>query len=370
MKIQKMKLALALTLILALALAACGGNAETPASSQTDNGNGEAQSNGIEAAVAIGDIIQFGEYEWRVLDVQDSNAFLLSDSLLEQRPYHANGGDITWEHSSLRAYLNSEFYNNFSEAERELIIETTVINHDHPQGTPGGNDTVDRIFLLSIDEAEQNLPELSRISGQGLWWLRTPGRNSNSAAMLLSGADVVDEFTRSYTYSGNPVQTSSGDCQVRPAMWIVLDLEYITVIASPGAASLGETTDGTLSSGRGGETGTITGTSPPPIGVNTGSASITLGKSTYAPGESISITLTEVPQEMVNAGGWTGIFRIGASHDAWGDLNLWDYIPSANTSNITLTAPSDAGNYEIRLFSDGGTSNAAFVMSVSFSVVN
>lgn len=53
----------------------------------------------------------------------------------------------------MRTYLNGEFYNSFSDADRERIIKVTNQNNDNPwYGTSGGNPTTDKVFLLSIDE--------------------------------------------------------------------------------------------------------------------------------------------------------------------------------------------------------------------------
>ena len=43
----------------------------------------------------IGDIIQFGGHDWRVLDVRDGKALLLSDKIIEKRPYHDEYEDVT-----------------------------------------------------------------------------------------------------------------------------------------------------------------------------------------------------------------------------------------------------------------------------------
>ena len=100
----------------------------------------------------VGDIISFGGYDWIVLDVRDGRTLVISERLLEHRAYY-DGFDITWEESDLRKYLNGEFYNSFSAADRAMIAQVTNVNPDNPwYGTPGGANTQDRIFLLSIDE--------------------------------------------------------------------------------------------------------------------------------------------------------------------------------------------------------------------------
>ncbi|MDD6035308.1 MAG: DUF6273 domain-containing protein [Lachnospiraceae bacterium] len=66
-------------------------------------------------------------------------------------------GAIEWHDKAMEAgrWLNSDFYRTaFSEKERASIAETLVRNADNPEyGTEGGNDTRDKVFLLSIEEA-------------------------------------------------------------------------------------------------------------------------------------------------------------------------------------------------------------------------
>ena len=112
-------------------------------------------------SVSVGDIIPFGNHDWRVLDVQGNRALIITEYVIGLRWYHYELTNVTWETSDIRRYLNSTFLNSFSEVERRQIIETTVINSDHPWDwsdwsspywyafTPGGNNTIDKIFLLT-----------------------------------------------------------------------------------------------------------------------------------------------------------------------------------------------------------------------------
>ena len=111
--------------------------------------------------LAVGDIMEFGGYEWRVLELKGGKALVLSDKVLFKMPYQKplSGYEfyitpITWEECDLRQYLNGEFYDaSFSVEEKLLIAETALINHDNPwSGEPGGNNTIDKVFLLSTDE--------------------------------------------------------------------------------------------------------------------------------------------------------------------------------------------------------------------------
>jgi len=68
--------------------------------------------------VEIGEIIYFSGYDWRVLDVQDNQALILSELVLETRSYNEKTKDITWEECSLRRYLNNDFYNKLHDKQK------------------------------------------------------------------------------------------------------------------------------------------------------------------------------------------------------------------------------------------------------------
>ena len=119
-------------------------------------------------SISAGDHILFGKYpqksgtvdpepiEWRVLEVKDGKALLISEYLLDSTEYYHNPVAVTWETSSLREWLNGTFYDAaFSESEMELIQTVTIENPDNPvYGTPGGNNTEDKVFCLSLEEAQ------------------------------------------------------------------------------------------------------------------------------------------------------------------------------------------------------------------------
>ena len=135
------------------------------------------------------DNIYFGTYfqsndstkepvKWRVLSNGNQQLFLLSDQNLDVFQYHTERENVTWETSTIRSWLNGygassntggsngtdytgdNFLNAaFSAGEKTVIAETTVVNNDNKDdnyGTDGegGNNTTDRIFLLSIEETD------------------------------------------------------------------------------------------------------------------------------------------------------------------------------------------------------------------------
>ena len=213
------------------------------------NKSPDPQSSGI--SVKVGDIITFGQYEqddnsingpeeieWQVLAVENGKALLISKYAIDAIPYDLwERGDyyLTWEECSLREWLNVDFYNSaFSIKEKSAIMEVMLSNKDNPvYYCEGGNDTIDRVFLLSIEEAQnyfnsdsarqcksvayaKGYNNNSRIStdwaGNTWWWLRSPGGISQSAAgVTYSG--VIDPGGRDM-YSNIGV--------IRPAIWLKL----------------------------------------------------------------------------------------------------------------------------------------------------
>jgi hypothetical protein len=184
----------------------------------------------------VGNIIAFGRYEWLVLELSSGNALIVTSGVLERgRIYHHERIETTWEHCTLRSYLNDEFYHRFTEADRTRIRETEVANVSNPWfGTDGGNDTRDKIFLLSIEEVvryfgdsgqlhggnpgsklfindQYKTKRVARCDGRNTqWWLRSPGLRGNTAADVFAGGAIH--------VSGHHVNnTCTG---FRPALWL------------------------------------------------------------------------------------------------------------------------------------------------------
>ena len=104
---------------------------------------------------AVWDTIYFGNYyqsnentkepiQWRVLSVEGSDAFLLSEKGLDCQKYNNKLEDVTWENCSLRKWLNNDFLNEaFNEAEKNAIPTSKVKNRYYYQRSDAGNDTKD-----------------------------------------------------------------------------------------------------------------------------------------------------------------------------------------------------------------------------------
>ena len=213
--------------------------------------------------MSVWDCVTFGNYwqesvaetasaekqpiKWRVLSVEGNDAFLLADEGLDNKPYHGEMTETSWENCSLRAWLNDTFMRDaFTEEEQDAIKITTVSNSnkDNPDesiDSDGGADTQDRIYLLSAAEAantaygfDDRFYGMSRtreakttayaydqgafaswieeIDDNGKWWLRSPGFDINEAA-------YVSEYGGGEYYGTNVTEDSF---TVRPVIHLNL----------------------------------------------------------------------------------------------------------------------------------------------------
>jgi hypothetical protein len=87
----------------------------------------------------IADKIRFGRYDWRVLDIQNDMALIITDEIIDQRVYNDAYKDITWADCALRKYLNGTFYKTFDKVDQSKIVKVTNKNFDNQwYGSEGG----------------------------------------------------------------------------------------------------------------------------------------------------------------------------------------------------------------------------------------
>ncbi len=181
--------------------------------------------NSINKNIKINDVVKFGQYwqeslekkspiMWRVLDVKDGKALLLSDIILDVKPFKGHTNSNKWSDSSIRKWLNSSFLeNSFSKMEQKQIVESKIVTRDD-------NDSNDKIWLLDDTEAQKYLKDkrakfsnyaaeldLYTDNGYGYYWLRSPGSFNNSVYVV---GRIYNNYVN-FTYVG-----------VRPALWINL----------------------------------------------------------------------------------------------------------------------------------------------------
>lgn len=211
-----------------------------------------------DAKFAVGNYVTFGTYpqtkagndatpiEWLVLARDGDKALLISRYALDAQPYNKDYTSVTWETCTLRTWLNGTFYNKaFSSAEQAAILTTNVDNSKNQcysgWSTSGGNNTQDKVFLLSYAEAnkyfgvtyDNSSNTKSRVAptayaiaqgawtdsfdktadraDAGHWWLRSPGNYRDYAASVYTNGSLF----------GANVDANSGS--VRPALWVNIE---------------------------------------------------------------------------------------------------------------------------------------------------
>lgn len=206
-------------------------------------------------ALEKGDTVSFGRYPqsdptgtvsdpivWRVLKVEDDRALLLSGCALEVMKWHYVDTELSWEQSTVRAWLNgyerdaahpmtnpyddSFLERAFTDDERARIC-LSVVENPRNGAASGGRDTLDSVFLLSLDEATSLMDAAARVcpntpytyaknarddKGRCSWWLRSPGNATYNAAYISFSGVVRD---------GGFMVHGKGIC-VRPALWLSL----------------------------------------------------------------------------------------------------------------------------------------------------
>lgn len=187
--------------------------------------------------LAIGDKVYFGQYEqdnnldngsedivWRILAIEDGRALLLSEYLINADRFEDYNVKYTnWETGKIRTWLNENFIQGaFSPEEQSSIAETLCKAGDKYRNE---NDTIDKVFLLSLEEVEQYIPLRNdrcalattytshieyfneELNGYSSWWLRS-GTDGQYASAVTNEGFISERQVEKKGLAG-----------IRPAIW-------------------------------------------------------------------------------------------------------------------------------------------------------
>jgi hypothetical protein len=181
---------------------------------------------------------------WTILseDTTNKTALILCDMIIDSQEYYMSDIGVrmidgkavypnNYAHSTIRNWLNEEFYNTaFIELQKQIICTTTVYNNAESTGysnTYACENTEDKIFLLSAQEVtntvygfvgnpssydiawQRKFTDYAQvqgvdtiIDGKGDWWLRSANRRYGSYARLIDEEGVVYGTNVILTYNG------------------------------------------------------------------------------------------------------------------------------------------------------------------------
>ena len=191
--------------------------------------------------------------EWNILSEENGKALIVANPILDAQEFNPSdngsaflhngktGYDNNYELSSIRLWLNNNFYNTaFNTTQKAKIEETEVKNDAYSTGYTTNSyacdDTNDNIFLLSVQELAIYSSEINPIikatgtdyalcqnlfvntdsgsSKTSSWLLRSPGSSSKTSpksVVLVKEDGTKGNNDTKWTYNG-----------VRPACWIEL----------------------------------------------------------------------------------------------------------------------------------------------------
>lgn len=193
----------------------------------------------------IGSRIIFGTYEqdnnttngseyleWQILDKTDGKILLITRYGIDTWQFDYKNKYSNWEKCTLRMWLNTDFYATaFTENEQGMIAETLVKAEGNPNwDSDPGPDTVDKVFILSISEAERYFDSPETRSCQLTpyarhwsayqsdnrtcwWWLRNPGSSTQKACYVIAAGYISKDGDNVSAYRTT----------VRPAIWLTLE---------------------------------------------------------------------------------------------------------------------------------------------------
>lgn len=178
-----------------------------------------------------GDAGVIKKIDWIVLKEDGDSRLIISKYILDKKAYSDCREAADWNTSSIRNWLNNEFINEaFTKTEQEKIRMAVIKNES---GTAESKDTADKVFMLSREEAgsflydnnerlcaptEYAMPDMMVIPSENgasnaCWWLRSPGKNKNSACCVRFDGNINFIGDR----GADVKRTNIG---VRPVRWI------------------------------------------------------------------------------------------------------------------------------------------------------
>ncbi len=341
---------------------------------QLVTGNSAPNISGVHAnSVYFGTYNQSGTgadpIKWRVLQNSGSQLFLLADKKLDCKKYNDSYTPATWETCTLRDWLNGTgAYTNdnfisvaFSSQEISSIADSSVVNSYNPvYNTPGGNNTTDKLFLLSIDEVRNTAygftDDDSRIAANttyatnqgcvnGIWCLRSTGQVGSDVAFVSAEGSVIDY--------GHYVDRTFG---VRPAFNLNLS-SIIFTSAAVGGKSSGNVGAGALTevenySGNDWKVTLLDDGSTNSVGSGHANFSATLeSNGKVNAGDNISISYEDAT---VGANEYVSAILLNSS----GELLCYGRIADKSsgsadgTADITIPAGLAGGTYTVKVFSE------------------
>ena len=217
MKQKTLKLA-ALVLLLSLFTVGCSTQKQSDKSGkQAETVNIDFKNSSVESIITFG-IYKEKPIEWILLNKQFDKALLITKESVEQDAFHTDESYPTWENSTIRTWLNEDFYNSaFNDAERGIIrksqntsitnLRKMVVKREYETIT-----TSENVFLLSYDEALTYRPYLP-VDQYGFSWIR------DTSILGTCAIDCSENENGKTIYLFDEMKAKEKN-NIHPAIWV------------------------------------------------------------------------------------------------------------------------------------------------------
>lgn len=171
---------------------------------------------------------KFEPIKWRVMDVTDHLAYLISDVALDTQKYNQEARDVSWNTSSLRSWLNgydasnnqagidyrsNNFMNTaFGSNEKDILISTnndkvTILSEEALKNTNSYGFHKQDSRTCKASEYAQAMGAHPDSFGACNWWTSTNGNSSLTAKYIQQSGE---SYTKGYSvaYAGNVVRVA------------------------------------------------------------------------------------------------------------------------------------------------------------------
>lgn len=164
-----------------------------------------SKSINLPEGLGIGDTFKLVDTTWKILDITSAGYICLADSIEDMK---FDSDSSNWENSSLRDYLNGEFFEKIAaEIGLENIIpyERNLLSLD---GQTEYGKCKDKVSLLTVDEYRKYRRLIPNIKDYW-WWLvspwSTPCNDYKKSVTVVSSAGYIRNGCCYYDYGVRPV---------------------------------------------------------------------------------------------------------------------------------------------------------------------
>lgn len=158
----------------------------------------------IQKGLKIGDEFELADINWKILDITDAGYMCIGDSL-GNKIFDDNSNN--WNKSSLRTYLNGEFYEKVAKEIGEdniFAFKRDLLSLD---GMEEYGESDDFVSLLTVDEYRKYRKHIPNY--EQWWWLitpwSTPCNNYESTVTVVSPSGFFFNFNCGFNFGVRPV---------------------------------------------------------------------------------------------------------------------------------------------------------------------